>query len=105
MVAPVMAALTAASAIGEAVEKLSPTANRKVKDVSQQFESVFLTNMFEEMFAGVQEQDGPLGAGPAQSAWRSMLTEEYAKSVSANGGIGIADQVQRELVALQERTR
>lgn len=105
MVAPVMAALTAASAIGEAVEKLSPAANRKVKDVSQQFESVFLTNMFEEMFAGVQEQDGPLGAGPAQSAWRSMLTEEYAKSVSANGGIGIADQVQRELVALQERTR
>ena len=105
MVAPVMAALTAASGIGEAVEKLSPAANRKVKDVSQQFESVFLTNMFEEMFAGVQEQDGPLGAGPAQSAWRSMLTEEYAKSVSANGGIGIADQVQRELVALQERTR
>ena len=105
MVAPVMAALTAASAFGETVEKISPSANRKIKDVSQQFESVFLTNMVEEMFSGVQEAEGPMGTGPAQSAWRSMLNEEYAKSITANGGIGIADQVQRELVALQERTR
>lgn len=105
MAVPVMAALSAASAVAETVEKLSPAANRKIKETAQQFESVFLTNMFEEMFSGIQEQDGPLGAGPGQSAWRSMLTEEYANTIAKNGGIGVAEHVQRELIALQERNR
>ena len=105
MAVPVMAALSAASAVAETMEKLSPAANRKIKDTAQQFESVFLTNMFEEMFSGIQEQDGPLGAGPGQSAWRSMLTEEYANTIAKNGGVGVAEHVQRELIALQERNR
>ncbi|HRF07803.1 MAG TPA: rod-binding protein [Xanthobacteraceae bacterium] len=105
MAVPVMAALSAASAVAETVEKLSPAANRKIKETAQQFESVFLTNMFEEMFSGIQEQDGPLGAGPGQSAWRSMLTEEYANTIAKNGGVGVAEHVQRELIALQERNR
>jgi flagellar protein FlgJ len=105
MAVPVMAALSAASAIADTVEKLSPAANRKLQQTAQQFESVFLTNMFEEMFAGIEEQEGPLGAGPGQSAWRSMLTEEYANTIAKSGGVGIAEHVQRELIALQERTR
>jgi len=105
MAIPVMAALSAASAVAETMEKLSPAANRKIKDTAQQFESVFLTNMFEEMFSGIEEQEGPLGAGPGQSAWRSMLTEEYANTIAKNGGVGVAEHVQRELIALQERNR
>jgi flagellar protein FlgJ len=105
MAVPVMAALSAASAIADTVEKLSPAANRKLQQTAQQFESVFLTNMFEEMFSGIEEQEGPLGAGPGQSAWRSMLTEEYANTIAKSGGVGIAEHVQRELIALQERTR
>ena len=105
MVAPVMAALTAASAVAEAAEKLSPSALKKTKDAAQQFESVFLTNMFEEMFAGVEEPDGPHTAGPGQKTWRSMLTEEYANTIAKAGGVGVAEQVQRELIALQERSR
>jgi flagellar protein FlgJ len=105
MAVPVMAALSAASAIADTVEKLSPAANRKLQQTAQQFESVFLTNMFEEMFSGIEEQEGPLGAGPGQSAWRSMLTEEYANTIAKSGGVGIAEHVQRELLALQERTR
>ena len=105
MVAPVLAALTAASAVSDAAEKLSPSALRKTKDAAKQFESVFLTNMFEEMFAGIDEQEGPLSAGPSQSAWRSMLTEEYANTIAKSGGVGVADHVQRELIALQERSR
>lgn len=105
MVAPVMAALTAASAVAEVADKLSPAAPKKTKEAAQQFESVFLTNMFEEMFAGIQEEEGPLGQGPAQGAWRSMLTEEYANTIAKAGGIGVAEHVQRELIALQERSR
>jgi flagellar protein FlgJ len=104
MVAPV-AALAAADTLQQVADALSPAAKKKIKNAAEQFESVFLTNMFEEMFAGIQEQEGPLGAGEAQSAWRSMLVEEYANTVARNGGIGVAEHVQRELIALQERSR
>jgi flagellar protein FlgJ len=105
MVAPVMAALSAASAVAEVADKLSPAALKKTKDTAQQFESVFLTNMFEEMFAGVEEPEGPHSSGPGQKTWRSMLTEEYANTIAKAGGVGVADHVQRELIALQERNR
>lgn len=75
----------------------------RIKKVSQEFESVFLNNMFEEMFAGIEEEDGPLGAGSGGSAWRSMKVEEMAKSVSSAGGIGLAQHVQRQLIAMQEQ--
>jgi len=76
----------------------------KTKKVSQDFESVFLTNMFENMFEGLDD-DGPFGAGAGNGVWRSMLTEEYAKSVTAAGGIGVASQIQSQLVSLQEKGR
>lgn len=76
----------------------------KTKKVAQDFESVFLTNMFENMFEGLDD-DGPFGAGAGNGVWRSMLTEEYAKSVTASGGIGIADQVKSQLLSLQENGR
>jgi peptidoglycan hydrolase FlgJ len=74
----------------------------RTKKVSQDFEGVFLTNMFENMFEGLDD-DGPFGAGAGNGIWRSLLTEEYAKSISASGGIGIADQIQRQLLTLQEK--
>lgn len=76
----------------------------KTKKVSQDFEGVFLTNMFENMFEGLDE-DGPFGAGSGNGIWRSLLTEEYAKSVAASGGIGIANQIQHQLISLQEKSQ
>jgi Rod binding domain-containing protein len=105
MPAPIAAALsvasTVATALGTASELLSPD---RIKAVSQEFESVFLSNMLEEMFAGVEE-DGPFDSGPGSSAWRSFRTEEFARSIAAAGGVGLAEHVQRQLIALQEKSR
>jgi flagellar protein FlgJ len=76
----------------------------KTKKVSQDFEGVFLTNMFENMFEGLDD-DGPFGAGAGNGVWRSMLTEQYAKSIAASGGIGIAKQIQHQLISLQEKSK
>lgn len=73
----------------------------KIKAVAQDFETVFLTNMFENMFDGL-EDDGPFGSGAGNGPWRSMLTEQYAKSISQSGGVGVARQIERQLVSLQE---
>ena len=75
----------------------------RIKKVSHEFEAVFLNNMFEEMFANIEEEEGPFGAGSGGSAWRSMRVEEMAKTVSNAGGIGLAQHVQRQLIAMQEQ--
>ena len=62
---------------------------------------MFLNSMFQEMFSGLQG-DGPFGGSGATGVWRSFLTNEYSKSFAKAGGIGIADQVYRSLIAQQE---
>jgi len=68
---------------------------------AEDFESVYLSTVFETMFASIPT-DGPYGGGKAEATWRSFLTNEYAKEVSAKGGIGIAASVRTELIGLQE---
>ena len=75
----------------------------KAKGAAEDFEAVFLNSMFQQMFAGVG--DGPFSGGPGAQIWRSMLTDEYSKSFVKAGGIGIAAQVQKALLAQQEVAR
>jgi flagellar protein FlgJ len=82
----------------------SPTAkltNVKAREAAVEFESVFLNNMFSQMFTSI-DGDGPFGGGGKAGVWRSFLTDEYAKTFAKAGGIGIADHVYRSLLAQQE---
>jgi Rod binding domain-containing protein len=73
----------------------------RAKKSSEDFEAVFLNNMFQQMFTGI-DGEGPFGGSGATGVWRSFLTDEYAKSFVKSGGVGIADQVYRTLLAQQE---
>jgi peptidoglycan hydrolase FlgJ len=73
----------------------------KARNAAQDFEAVFLNSMFSQMFTAV-DGEGPMGGGAATGVWRSFLTDEYAKSFAKKGGIGIADEVYRTLLAQQE---
>ena len=79
---------------------VSPAVAAKARAAAQDFEAVFLNSMFSQMFTHVNE--GPFTGGQAASTWRSFLTDEYAKNFAKAGGIGIADSVYKELMALQE---
>lgn len=94
------AALSAGSLAGST---LPPSVIAKARAAAQDFEAVYLNSMFQQMFTGL-DGDGPLGAGTGAGAgvWRSFLTDEYARTVAKSGGVGIADQVYRELIAQQE---
>jgi Rod binding domain-containing protein len=87
-------------ALIEALKKVSPQAQQKAKASSQDFESVFLNSMFQQMFSEVKGE-GPLGSTTGTGPWRSMLTEEYAKGISKSGGVGISDAVFRTLIMQQ----
>jgi len=81
--------------------KLNAATKAKARASAQDFEAVFLNSMFQQMFTGLQG-DGPFGGSGATGIWRSFLTDEYSKSFARAGGIGIADQVYRSLIAQQE---
>lgn len=66
-----------------------------------EFEAVFLSQLLEHMTAGL-ETDGPFGGGHAETVYRSMQNQEFAKAIARAGGIGIADAIQREILRLQE---
>jgi flagellar protein FlgJ len=72
----------------------------KAKATAENFESMVLGNMFQQMFAGV-DGDGPFGGSGALKVWRSFAIDQYAKSFAKSGGIGIAPKVYDTLLKLQ----
>ena len=84
-----------------AAGKPSATGNARMRAAAHDFEAVFLNSMFQHMFAGV-DGEGPFGGQGATGVWRSVLTDQYAKSIAKAGGVGIADHVYRSLLAQQE---
>jgi hypothetical protein len=71
--------------------RLKPVAatGDKVRAQAQDFESMFISSMMQHMFTGIGN-DGPLGNGPSTGPWRSLLTDQYAKSIVKAGGLGLA---------------
>lgn len=98
--APGLSARDALSLTGVQAPKMIDGNLAKAKATAQDFEAVFLNTMFEHMFTGVGG-DGPFGGQGATGVWRSFLTDEYAKSFAKAGGIGIADQVYKAMLARQ----
>ena len=69
----------------------------------REFEAVFLSTMLGQMFSGLKT-DGPFHGGHAEEQFRSLLVDELGKSIADAGGIGVADAVARELIAIQEES-
>ena len=67
---------------------------------AEDFEAFFLTQILEQMQAGLETPE-PFGGGPGEATWRSFLNESYAKAMVKNGGIGLADRLTSEIIALQ----
>ena len=95
----------------EATRSQSPLATRhapltpaeaKARKTAEDFESMFLEQSLERMFAS-PDAEGPLGDnGTGGEVYRSMLVKEYAGTIAKSGGVGIADQIYREIIKLQE---
>jgi Rod binding domain-containing protein len=102
MPTPLIAALgVAGSGANAAASVKQALSHEKIKAVSSDFESVFLNNMLEEMFAGVGDDD-PFANTEGAATWRSLQVEEFGRAISRAGGIGLAEHVERQLLALQE---
>ncbi len=74
---------------------------RKIRETAEEFEAQFLSQMLQPMFEGIQAEE-PFSGGHAEKMWQSMLVTEYGKSLAKSGGIGLADEVQKQLLRAQE---
>ena len=83
---------------------VSPQEAAQIRAVAEDFEAFFAGLVFDEMTAGM-EPDSLTGGGEAEGMFRSLLNQEFGKSVARGGSLGIADIVQRQLLQLQEAQR
>lgn len=84
--------------------KLPGAAGRDMDAAARDFEAVFIGQMFEQMFAGIKT-DGPMGGGTGEGIFRSLMIQEIGRQMAGQGGMGLAANVKRELLALQEGGR
>ena len=88
-----------------AVAEQKADANKaRAQKIGQEFETMILSAMLQSMFQGVGDTDGLFGGGEGEEAFKSFYTEAMAKQTALNGGIGISDAVQKQLLQLQEAT-
>ena len=71
------------------------------RKAAEEFEALFIAQMLAPMFNTVPT-DGPFGGGHSETIFRSMMVDEFGKEVVRGGGIGIADNVMREILRAQE---
>jgi Rod binding domain-containing protein len=74
----------------------------EIKKAAEKFSSMFLSQMFQQMFQGVGTNK-VFGGGPGEEMFRSVLVDEYGKAAAKSGGFGLSDKVMQALIAQQER--
>ncbi len=91
-----------AFANAKVIPRINPNAkNGKVRKMAEKYEAFFLSQALQPMFANIKAVE-PFGGGVGEDMWRSLQVDEYGKAIAANGGIGLADGIMREILKLQE---
>ena len=72
----------------------------QARAAAEEYEALFLGQMMAPMFENLD--GGLFGGGPGEAVYRSMMVEQYGKTLARSGGIGIADAVEREILKMQE---
>lgn len=90
---------------GSAIKSNAESADEKdarVTKAAKDFESVFVSEMLKPMFDMI-DVDDTFGGGKGEEVFRGLMVQEYGKMITAQGGIGIADQIKAELLRQQEK--
>jgi len=73
----------------------------RMRKQAEELEGVFLDTLMKEMFSSIDTK-GDFGGGFAEETWRGMQAEQFAATMAESGGIGLADSLVADLLALQE---
>ncbi len=81
-----------------AAKNMSP---EKIDAVSKDFESLFISQMTEQMF-GESMGSEAFGSEDTDEIYKGLMVKEYGKMIARSGGIGIAQNIKSELLKQQE---
>lgn len=95
-----------ASLAGDVKSTYSPDEATEIRKQAQKFEALFLKMMLDSMRKTVDKSDlfGDPNT-PSSTIYNSMLDSEYAKIMSENGGLGLADMVSQHFGVSQVESR
>jgi len=79
-----------------------PANIEQLKSQAKELEGVFLNTLLKEMFSGIKTDKDSFGGGFAEETWRGMQSEQLSNQIAENGGLGIADALLGDLIAMQE---
>lgn len=88
-------------AIGSATALPANAGLDRLRAQAMELEGVFLNTLMKEVFSSV-DTDGDFGGGFAEETWRGMQAEQLAGAMADTGGIGLADSLVADLIALQQ---
>ena len=74
----------------------------KAREQATELEGVFMNTLLKEMFASIKAKDSGFGGGFAEETWRGMQAEQLSAQMAEAGGIGLADSIVGDLLAIQE---
>jgi flagellar protein FlgJ len=81
----------AAPALPDHADVTTSARETALREVAEAFEAAFLAEMLRQ--SGINAAPEGFGGGAGEAAFSSFLTEEYARLLSARGGIGLAEHV------------
>ena len=82
------------------LSKLEKIEKDSIKELSQEFESIFLQIMLKSMRDSVQKS-GLINEGSGERIFEDMLDGEYAKIMSSQTQSGLAEAIERQLLGLR----
>ena len=70
-----------------------------VAKTAKEFESVFVSQFLGSMFSGIKT-DETFGGGQGEDMFRSLMVDQYAKSITQRGGFGLASAIQAQMMKM-----
>lgn len=81
-----------------ALRKATPA---QIDAAALDFEAQFISQVMENMFSTIDSKEA-LGGSDAEETYHSFLLSEYGKIIARTGGLGISDQIKRDMLKHQE---
>ncbi|GAB6090339.1 rod-binding protein [Spirochaeta dissipatitropha] len=83
-------------------ENASGMESDKLREVTREFEALFVKQMLDSMYSTLSPEDGLFYGGQSENIFRDMLNMEYAREMSFSGTFGLADSMYDQLSRNQQ---
>lgn len=94
--------MTTIASLGTPAAKPLPANIDQLRQQAKELEGVFLNTLMKQMFMGIKTDNQSFGGGFAEETWRGMQAEQLSNQIAENGGVGIAESLIGDLIAMQE---